>query len=123
MSKVSFEGIGEVAATFACGDQVQAGHVVTVSAEGAVGPCTSGGRFCGVAISAESGYAAVQVAGFAPVLVSGSGVSAGLVKLSADGTGGVKLDATAGTEYLVVQVDDAPAGAAETVTGLATILL
>ena len=112
MSKISFEGIGEVAATFACGEGVRAGQVVTVSADGTVGACAAGGRFCGVALSAEDGYAAVQVGGFAVVPVSGEGVTAGLVKLSADGSGGVKLDAGAGTEYLVAAVDGAAGTAA-----------
>ena len=86
MSKVSFEGIGEVVVTFACGAQVQEGQVVMVSGDGTVDTCTAGGRFCGVAISAEDGYAAVQTGGFAEVKVSGEGVSAGMVKLSADGS-------------------------------------
>ena len=107
MSKVSFEGIGEVVVTFACGAQVQEGQVVMVSGDGTVDTCTAGGRFCGVAISAEDGYAAVQTGGFAEVKVSGEGVSAGMVKLSADGSGGVKLDAGAGVEYLVAAVDSA----------------
>ena len=34
MSKISFEGIGEVAATFACGDGVTAGQVVKVTGNG-----------------------------------------------------------------------------------------
>ena len=105
MSKVSFEGIGEVAATFACGAQVQEGQVVMVSGDGTVDACTAGGRFCGVAISAEDGYAAVQIGGFAEVKVSGEGVSAGMVKLSADGSGGVKVVSDGGKGYLAVEVD------------------
>ena len=31
MSRISFEGIGEVAATFACGEGVKAGQVVNVT--------------------------------------------------------------------------------------------
>lgn len=85
MSKISFEGIGEVAATFSCTEQVKAGAVVKVSGDCTVDACTAGNRFCGVAISAEDGCAAVQVGGFATVQVSGEGVSAGMVKLSADG--------------------------------------
>ena len=55
----------------------------------------------------SDGYAAVQIGGFAEGKVSGEGVSAGMVKLSADGSGGVKLDAGAGVEYLVAAVDSA----------------
>ena len=51
----------------------------------------------------EAGLAAVQVAGFATVAVSGS-VGVGYVSLCADGQGGVK--AGSGREYLVVSVDE-----------------
>lgn len=104
MSKVSFEGIGEVAATFACGTGVQEGQVVKLTGNGAVGACAAKERFCGVALCVKDGYAAVQVGGLARVK-AGTGVAAGWVKLSADGTGGVQKDDDTGTEYLVVSVD------------------
>ena len=47
MSRISFEGIGEVAATFACGEGVKAGQVVKLTGNGTVGPCGDGERFCG----------------------------------------------------------------------------
>ena len=49
MSRISFEGIGEVAATFACGEGVKAGQVVKLTGDGTVGPCGDGERFCGLA--------------------------------------------------------------------------
>ena len=58
MSRISFEGIGEVAATFACGEGVKAGQVVKLTGDGTVGPCGDGERFCGVALSAGEGFAA-----------------------------------------------------------------
>ena len=39
MSRISFEGIEEVAATFACGEGVKAGQVVKLTGDGTVGPC------------------------------------------------------------------------------------
>lgn len=105
MSKISFEGIGEVAATFACGDGVTAGQVVKVTGNGTVGACSDDDRFCGMALSAQDGYAAVQLAGLVRVSVTGEGVSAGWVKLAADGSGGVKAAATGGTELLVISAD------------------
>ena len=36
---------------------------------------------------------------------SGGSITAGWCKLSADGSGGVKLDTSTGTEYLVVRVE------------------
>ena len=105
MSKISFEGIGEVVATFACSEDVAAGQVVKVTEDGTVGPCTDGEKFCGVALSAQDGYAAVQLSGLVKAGVSGEGVAAGWCKLSADGTGGMKKDTTAGSDYLVVRVE------------------
>ena len=37
MSKISFEGIGEVAATFVCGEGVEAGEVAAISIDGTSG--------------------------------------------------------------------------------------
>ena len=64
MSKISFEGIGAVVATFAAADGVKGGQVVKVSANGTVGPCSAGDKFCGVALEPRAGAAGVQVAGF-----------------------------------------------------------
>ena len=73
-SKISFEGIGEVVATFACGEGVIAGQVVKVTEDGTVGPCTDGEKFCGVALSAENGYAAVQLGGLVKVAAIGADI-------------------------------------------------
>ncbi|MCI7474227.1 MAG: hypothetical protein MSB10_11240 [Clostridiales bacterium] len=104
-SKISFEGIGEVVATFACGEGVSAGQVVKVTEDGTVGACSASEKFCGVALSAENGYAAVQLGGLVKVPTSGGSITAGWCKLSADGSGGVKKDDSAGVEYLVVRVE------------------
>ena len=76
--KVSYEGIGQWAATFACG-QVSEGEMVKVSASGEVSACSDGDSFCGVV-----------------VFVARDG--------EADGSGGVKAS-SAGRSYLVVDVD------------------
>jgi len=102
--KVSFEGIGEVSATFYAGSGVKVGQVVKISGDAEVGPCAAGERFCGVAVSAKDGCAAVQVKGVAAVACGDSTVTAGYVNLAADGDGGVKK-AEAGDEFLVVSVD------------------
>lgn len=104
-NKISFEGIGEVVATFACGEGVSAGQVVKVTEDGTVGACSASEKFCGVALSAENGYAAVQLGGLVKVPTSGGSITAGWCKLSADGSGGVKKDDSAGVEYLVVRVE------------------
>lgn len=105
MKTISFDDIGQVIATFEASG-VTAGQVVKVTGNGQVGACSAGERFCGVALAGRGGFAGVQVRGFATVK-AGSTVTTGWVKLTADGSGGVKVAATAddGQEYLVVEVD------------------
>ena len=101
MSRISFEGIGEVAATFACGEGVKAGQVVKLTGDGTVGPC-------GVALSAGEGFAAVQMGGLIRVAASGGALSEGWNRLLADGSGGVRPDSAEtpiGGEYLVVRAE------------------
>ena len=108
MSRISFEGIGEVAATFACGEGVKAGQVVKLTGDGTVGPCGDGERFCGVALSAGEGFAAVQMGGLIRVAASGGALSEGWNRLLADGSGGVRPDSAetpTGGEYLVVRAE------------------
>ena len=104
-NKVSFEGIGEVAATFYAGEGVKAGQVVKVSGDSTVGPCATGEDFCGVAGQVRDGCVGVQVEGFAQVSCSDSTVTVGRVALVSDGNGGVKKGE--GREYLVVTDDGA----------------
>ena len=99
---VSFEEIGRLDVTFAQSG-CESGQVCKVSGNGDVAPCGAGERFCGVVESVRGGVAAVQVAGFVTVAVTG-GLNVGYVNLCADGQGGVK--AGAGREYLVVSVDE-----------------
>ena len=99
---VSFEEIGRLSVTFMQSGCV-GGQVCKVSGNGMVAPCADGEKFCGVAEHIRGGHAAVQVAGFAQVNVTGA-VGVGYVSLCADGTGGVK--AGEGKEYLVVSVNE-----------------
>lgn len=106
MCKVSFEGIGEMVATFYAQEGVAAGEVVKISGDSTVGACADGDRFCGVAVNVKDGCAGVQVKGFAKVSCADSAVTVGYVKLGADGNGGVKKAAD-GEEYLVISDDGA----------------
>ena len=99
-NKVSFEGIGEVAATFHAGEDVKAGQVVRLNGDSTVAACAAGEGVCGVAVSAGEGVAGVQVEGFAELSCGDAAVSPGRVGLVADGGGGVKKGE--GREYLVV---------------------
>ena len=107
--KVSFEGVGQVAATFYAEEGVKGGQVVKVSGDAAVGPCAAGDRFDGVALSAREGFAGVQTGGFVSVKCADSAVTVGFVSLTADGNGGVKKAGSGdkGREFLVVADDGA----------------
>lgn len=100
--EVSFDGIGQVTATFTAQDGVEVGMPVKITANGEVGPCAAGDPLNAVAVAVKNGCAAVQVAGF--VRCKATGLSVGTVKLSADGSGGVKQDES-GSPFLVVETD------------------
>ena len=97
--KLSYEGIGQWAATFAC-TEVSEGEMVKISGNGTVAACSDGGDACTVALG---GLVTAGYTGSAPTL--------GWCGLSADASGGVKSNA-GGRSCLVVDVDTA----SETVT-------
>ena len=119
---ISFEGIGEVTATFLKdeGSTVKPGQVVCITGNGEVGLGTAGTVPCGVAATvAGDGYVGVQISGLAEVTYSGTAApTAGWNTLAADGSGGMKVAAAStttqssestsgqtGRPYLVVSVD------------------
>ncbi len=109
--KVSFNGIGQVCATFPCGD-VTEGRVVKLNAAGEAVECADGEHFCGAALCCRDGACTVQVRGFVTVACSGEAPALGWSPLAADGMGGVKA-AAGSPEYLVADAAD----------GMITILL
>ena len=98
---ISYEGIGQWAATFACTD-VSEGQVVKVSGSGTVAACAANGVFDGVVLSVGRDGKACSVAmgGMAT-----SAPAAGWNTLAADGDGGVSVVSTGGKSYLAVDVD------------------
>ena len=92
---VSYEGIGQWAATFACSG-VSEGQAVKVSGNGTVAACAENGGFDGVVL----------------VSYSGTAPTAGWNTLAADGKGGVTVVSEGGRSYLAVEADTA----AKTVT-------
>lgn len=107
---VSFDGVGQVCATF-LGLGLTEGCVVKVPGPGTAGPCKAGDDFCGAVLSCRDGACTVQLAGFITLPYSGAAPATGWQTLDADGHGGVKI-ASDGREYLAVDVDET----AETVT-------
>ena len=114
--KLSYEGIGQWAATFACGE-VEEGDIVKVSANGTVDACQAGDGFCGMVLSVSRCADACTVAlggmvtaGYT-VPAQGAAPALGWSGLAADGSGGVQASA-GGRSCLVVDVDES----AKTVT-------
>lgn len=103
MGTFSFEDIGAVVATFAADAGVKGGQMVKLTGNGAVGPCSTGERFCGVAMEPRQGGVAVQIKGFMDVKVTGE-LSVGWAALAADDSGGVKVADSGGVTALVVSV-------------------
>ena len=110
--KLSYEGIGQWAATFACDDLAE-GELVKISGNGTVAACSDGEGFCGMVLSVSRGGDACTVAlgGLVTAGYTGSAPTLGWCGLSADASGGVKSNA-GGRSCLVVDVDTA----SETVT-------
>ena len=106
---VSFEGVGQVCATFLGGEAAE-GDVVKLTGSGTVGPCGAGDVFCGTMLCRKDDACTVQVCGFVTVKYSGTAPAVGWTALCADGSGGVK--AGGDRRMPVVDVDTA----AKTVT-------
>ena len=101
---VSYEGIGYLAVTMPA-STCTVGHICRVNAAGLCEQCSAGDHFDGVTAAVENQRATMQIQGCAEINYSGTKPSAGRVKLSSDGKGGVKLDSN-GKEYLIMQVKD-----------------
>ena len=104
--EISLNGIGETAVTFAVQDGVAAGMPVKMTANGTVGPCAAGDDFCGVALNARCGYAAVQLTGYAELPFDGTAPGVGWQALSAAGDGKIQAAVSGGRQHLVVDSDD-----------------
>ena len=81
--RVSFEGIGEVMATFYAGEGVKGGQVVKLGGDGEVAPCAAGERFFGVAVRGAGGYGGGQGGGFCPMEWGEGGVGGGIPRAGA----------------------------------------
>ena len=109
--EISFEGIGQVAATFAV-TQTEAkplaiGMAVALTAADTVSFGTAGAAPCGVIVALDGDdKAAVQVDGFVQVAYNGSTArTVGWGTLGVDGNGGVQVVSTGGRSCMIVSVD------------------
>lgn len=104
---ISYEGIGQWAATFCCDENVKVGSLVKVTANHTVSICSDGDGFCGViaSVSHKKDACSVVLGGLVTVAYSGPKPVLGESGLSADGAGGVKSDGI-GNYYKIVEVTD-----------------
>ena len=101
-SKVSFEGIGELAATFYHAE-AEKGFPVMMSGGACVKNCNSGAEFIGVCSNVNAQTAQVQLHGYVRLPYTGSVPAVGFCALAANGSGGVT--AAGSRKYLVLDVD------------------
>lgn len=103
----SFEGIGQVAATFAAAEGLQPGMAVTLTADSTVGLGKAGDAPCGMVLSTKNGMAAVQISGMAKVGYSGTAPAIGHATVGVDGNGKIKTVTSGGLGCLIVSVNTA----------------
>lgn len=101
----NFNGFNEKVLTFECDTEINAGTPVKITANGKVSVCAAGDRFIGIALGSRGGYASVMVGGYVTLHYTSTAPTTNYAKLVADGNGGVKVDATNGTEVVAISVD------------------
>ena len=101
----SFEGIGQVAATFLVNGDIQPGMAVALTADSTVGMGKAGDAVCGVILSAKNGMGAVQIGGMVKVGYSGTAPAIGMGTIAVDGTGKIKTVTSGGISCLIVSVN------------------
>ena len=104
---ISYEGIGQTAATMKAAGSLKPGMAVTVTAGDTVGVGSDGALPCGVILTAADGMAAVQLSGLARVSYSGTAPAVGWATMAGDGKGAVKTVTSGGVKLLVLSVDTA----------------
>lgn len=102
--KVSFEGLGELVATFINGGDAKKGKLVKLGDNATVSAASDGAVFAGMCISANEGFADVMLSGCVTCPYTGTAPAVGYAKLVSAGDGAVK-SASGGREYLVLKVD------------------
>lgn len=101
---VSTNGFCENVLTLKADSTLKAGVPVKISANDTVAAATSDGRFCGVSVNVDGGYAAVQLTGAVTLPYTGTAPALGYSAIAADGNGAVCANTKGGT-YLVFNVN------------------
>ena len=103
--EISFEGIGQVAATFAAAEGVAAGMAVALTADSTVGMGKAGDAPCGKVLSVKNGMAAVQISGMMQLAYSGTAPTVGMGTVALDGSGKIKTVTSGGMSCMIVSVN------------------
>lgn len=104
---IKFNGLMNEVVTFKTATAITNGYPVKVSANDTVAAASNGNVFCGVAVNRSGGLQSVQLKGYVELPYTSTAPTVGYSLLVANGSGGVKVDATNGRAYLVVKVDTA----------------
>lgn len=106
---VSFNGIGEVTATFEVNGSVKPGQAVKLVGNGKVGACSTAKDVpAGMVVKVQDGYAAVQVKGYMK-LPAAAGLAVGYQMVSTTAAGAVQ-SGTEGRPALVLDVENGVCG-------------
>ena len=106
MSKISYEGVGELVVSIGMTEEVKTGAVVRMLDNDLVCPCEDGELFCGVALKSDGICGSMQVKGFATVPYS-ENMNVGWMNLVANGMGGVRVDEKGIPKLVVCKDEDA----------------
>ena len=106
MSKISYEGVGELVVSIGVTEEVTPGEVVRMLDNDLVCHCEDGDLFCGVALKVDVTCGSMQVKGFATVTYS-EDMDVGWMNLVANGMGGVRVDDNGIPKLVVCKDEDA----------------
>lgn len=104
---VSLNGFRESTVTFETEETLVTGTPVKLTANGMVGPCGDGDKFCGVAANERCGFAAVQLGGYVRLPYDGTAPAVGYQNFLAASGGKIKTAESGGRSLLVTDVDEA----------------
>lgn len=100
----SYQGIGQVCASFQAEEGLMEGCLCKVTDNGTVGVCAKGDAIHGVAGNVHNGVAAVTLRGFVTVQYTGTAPTVGECKLTAASDSAVQVS-DSGRSCLAVSVD------------------
>ena len=105
MMEFSYEGIGQVVATFAAEEGVEPGMAVAVIENGTVGVPSGGAELAGKVLAVNGDCCAVQVGGFMELAFTGESPTVGWNTIACDGEGGIWVG-QGSQSRLIVHVDE-----------------